>query len=97
MDELLRTVHSEDALQMALAEGRLSEGEHLDFKRELTAGERGTRDLAIDLASFSIGGGAIVVGVTPGRPPALVPTALTWPTRARRADRPPASRSPAAC
>lgn len=70
------SIRTEADLSDALEGGALSEGDHLDFKRELTAGDRGTKATAIDLASFAIEGGAIVVGVTPGRPPDLAPIAL---------------------
>ena len=70
------SLRTEADLSDALQGGALSEGDRLDFKRELTAGDRGTKDTAIDLASFAIDGGAIVVGVTPDRPPDLAPIAL---------------------
>lgn len=70
------SIRTEADLSNALEAGALGEGDHLDFKRELTAGDRGTKGTAIDLASFAIDGGSIVVGVTPGRPPDLAPVPL---------------------
>jgi hypothetical protein len=70
------SIRTEANLRNALQSGLLDEGDHLDFKRELTAGDRGTKATAIDLASLAIEGGMIVVGVTPGRPPDLAPVAL---------------------
>lgn len=75
MDELA-SILTEDDLRIALDEGRVREGDHLDFKRELTPGDRGTREAAVDLASFAIEGGAILVGVTPARPASLAPIPL---------------------
>jgi hypothetical protein len=76
MDHSPVSLRTEADLSDALESGALGEGDHLDFKRQLTAGDRGTKDTAIDLASFAIEGGTIVVGVTPGRPPDLAPVPL---------------------
>lgn len=70
------SIRTEAELSAALESGTLGEGDRLDFKRQLTAGDRGTKDTAVDMASFAIDGGIIVVGVTPGRPPDLAPVAL---------------------
>lgn len=66
----------EDELREALASGSLQEGQHLDLKRELAATDRANRDLAIDMASFAIEGGAIFIGVDEGPPPLLSPVDL---------------------
>jgi hypothetical protein len=67
---------SESELRDALAAGRLREGDRLDFKRQIEAGDRGNRNLAVDLASLAVDGGTILVGVTDARPPALSPFEL---------------------
>lgn len=67
---------NEAGLRAAIDSGRLNEGDHLDLKRELPGGDRGNNSIAVDLASFALGGGAIVVGVDEGPPAALTPVAL---------------------
>lgn len=54
---------TEEELAAALHDGRLDEGPHLDFKRELPAGRRSNVELARDLAMFANDGGTIVFGV----------------------------------
>jgi hypothetical protein len=76
MMALMADLRTEADLREALERGDLGEGERLDLKRELTPGDRGTKNTAIDLASFAIEGGTILVGVTPGRPPKLVAVPL---------------------
>lgn len=65
---------SESELRAALEAGLVAESNGLDFKRELAPGDRGTRALAVDLASFAVDGGTIVVGVTDERPPRPIPS-----------------------
>lgn len=48
----------------------------MDLKRELPGGDRGRTSIAVDLASFSIAGGTILVGVDEGPPVTLTPIAL---------------------
>ena len=66
----------EAGLRAAVDSGRLREGDHLDLKRELPGGDRGSNSIAVDLASFALGGGTIVVGVDEGPPAVLAPVAL---------------------
>lgn len=66
----------EAGLRAAIDSGRLHEGDHLDLKRELPKGDRGSNSIAVDLASFALGGGTIVVGVDEGPPVALTPVTL---------------------
>src|SRR3990170_2672657 len=66
----------ETDLRTALDAGQLREDEHTDLKRELAGGDRANNAIAVDLASFAIGGGTIVVGVDEGPPPALTPITL---------------------
>lgn len=54
---------SEADLETALADGRLDEGPHLDFKRELGAGKSANMELGRDLAMFANDGGALIIGV----------------------------------
>jgi hypothetical protein len=63
-------------LVAALSEERLQEGEHLDFKRELPPGDRANKSIAIDLASFALHGGTILIGVAERHPPTAHPVAL---------------------
>jgi hypothetical protein len=67
---------TEAELKEALASGSLQEGEHLDFKRELSVGERANRDMAIDIASKAVSGGDLIIGIDEGRPPKLTPVDL---------------------
>lgn len=52
-----------EALRAALDGGLLTEGHFFDAKASLSPGKSGGRDLAVDIASFAIDGGVIVVGV----------------------------------
>lgn len=54
---------TEPELAAALDDGRLDEGPHLDFKRELTAGKKANVELARDLAMFANDGGTLIFGV----------------------------------
>jgi hypothetical protein len=67
---------NEHGLRDAVNSGRLREDEHTDFKRELPGGDRGSAAIAVDLASFAIGGGTIVVGIDEGPPAVLSPIEL---------------------
>lgn len=61
------SIRTEADLSNALEAGALGEGDHLDFKRELTAGDRGTKDTAIDLSGPCEVGGKSVVHIHPPR------------------------------
>lgn len=66
-------------LEAALSGGLLVEGHHLDLKRQLGTGKDANRDLAKDLAAFSVDGGILYVGVcegAPGQLPSLHPVQL---------------------
>ncbi|MDQ3552829.1 MAG: ATP-binding protein [Chloroflexota bacterium] len=52
------------------------EGDHLELKRELPAGDAGTREIGKDLAAMALGGGVILVGVDEGPPQVLTPITL---------------------
>jgi hypothetical protein len=52
-----------DALRAALDGGVFGEGHVFDVKEKLSPGPSGNRDLAVDVASFAVDGGVIVVGV----------------------------------
>jgi hypothetical protein len=52
-----------EQLTTALADGRLDEGAHLDFKRELAGGKKANLELARDLAMFANDGGVLIFGV----------------------------------
>jgi hypothetical protein len=54
---------NEAELEAGLASGLGAEGHFFDAKRELAPGTGGSRKLAVDLASFAVHGGLIVVGV----------------------------------
>jgi site-specific DNA-methyltransferase (adenine-specific) len=66
----------EAGLRAATGSGRLHEGDHLDLKRELPGGDRGSNSIAVDLASFALAGGTILVGVDEGPPAILTPVTL---------------------
>ncbi|AXL10741.1 ATP-binding protein [Microbacterium foliorum] len=59
------TPRTEHDIQLAIDEGNLAENYSLDVKQwsDVTANEKGRRETARDLASFSIGGGALLFGV----------------------------------
>jgi hypothetical protein len=68
---------TEADIDSARTQGLLAERHHLDIKREIPAGAGGNKELAKDLASFAIDGGALVVGVEEALPtPLLHPVAL---------------------
>jgi hypothetical protein len=65
---------TEDQLRQLAKEGLLAEDHYIDLKRELPSGRRANKETARDLASFSIDGGALYIGVAeaePGSPPHL--------------------------
>lgn len=67
---------TEAGLDSALKDGLLAEGQHVDLKRQLPPAGK-NRDLAIDLAAFSIDGGTIFVGVAEGKSgPVMTPIPL---------------------
>lgn len=70
---------SKEELEAALCAGLLVEGHYLDLKRQLGKGKEANRDLAKDVAAFSIDGGVLYIGVregAPGQAPALHPVEL---------------------
>lgn len=63
-----------DQLSESLTGGLLVEDHNTDFKRELGRGASASKELAVDLASLSIDGGRLYIGVDEdGDPPALHP------------------------
>jgi hypothetical protein len=54
---------SESQLESAIANGSISESHYFDFKRELKATDGARKETAIDLASFALDGGVVIVGV----------------------------------
>lgn len=58
-----------DELSSALRDGVLVESHLVDFKREIAAGQGANRDLAKDLAAFSVDGGTLFIGVDEDRLP----------------------------
>jgi hypothetical protein len=54
---------TEAQIAAAINSGDLRENVHLDVKRELTRGDGARTELARDLASFAIDGGALLIGV----------------------------------
>ncbi|HSH59868.1 MAG TPA: ATP-binding protein [Acidimicrobiales bacterium] len=57
---------TEDELDQLGAEGLLAEDHHIDLKRELGNGSKANKELARDLASLAIDGGALYIGVAEG-------------------------------
>ncbi len=70
---------TEEQLSQLGLEGLLTEDHHIELKRELGKGPSANKELARDLASFAIDGGAIYIGVAEGEPgtPTLHPVELT--------------------
>ena len=65
---------TEDELRTALAGRILVEGHYVDFKAQIPPGDKGNLGLAIDLASFAVDSGIIVVGVDESSdPPVAAP------------------------
>lgn len=78
--EALRWAPTTEAeLQSAADNGVLEETHYLDLKQELKPGQSGNKDLAKDIAAFSVDGGVIVFGVAEndGAPPTLHPIDTT--------------------
>jgi hypothetical protein len=57
---------TEAELREAVERGVIDEGDHHDFKGLFQAGEKANRALAVDLASFAVNGGLLIVGVEDG-------------------------------
>jgi hypothetical protein len=69
----------EGQLRSMLAQGLLDEGRHLELKRELPPSTAANKELARDLAQFTIDGGVLIIGVDEGdetTPPSLTPVDL---------------------
>ena len=68
---------TEDELRTALTGRVLVEGHFVDFKSLIAAGDKANFGLAIDLASFAVDGGVILIGVDEATDPATpAPVAL---------------------
>jgi hypothetical protein len=67
---------TEENLLAAANSREAEEGDHLELKRELPAGEAGAREIGKDLAAMALGGGVILVGVDEGPPATLTPITL---------------------
>jgi hypothetical protein len=70
---------TEDELRELLDQGVLTEGHHLDFKREQPPGRKANTELAKDLAQLTLDGGALLIGVDDNdtaKPPQLTPVTL---------------------
>jgi hypothetical protein len=71
---------TEADLDLAMRNGILIENQKLDLKRELKGGESGNKEIAKDIAAFSVYGGLIIIGVEEGEvgktPPSLTPIDL---------------------
>jgi hypothetical protein len=67
---------TEADLLAAARSSEADEGDHLDLKRELPPGDRGSKAIAKDLAAMALGGGVILVGVDEGPPVTLSPIVL---------------------
>ena len=68
---------TEHELTDAAQNGLLNETHKLDLKRELESGDSADRGLAKDVASFSLDGGTILIGVDEATsPPSLTPVVL---------------------
>ncbi|WP_051155025.1 AlbA family DNA-binding domain-containing protein [Mycobacterium marinum] len=63
-------------VETAINNGLVEENHFLDLKRELTRAASATRDIAKDIAAFSIDGGLILIGVDEGPPVSVTPVAL---------------------
>ncbi len=68
----------ESAIATAAQAGLLVESHYLDLKESIPGGSGKNRELARDLASFAIDGGALLVGLAERNdgPPELAPVAL---------------------
>jgi Putative DNA-binding domain len=54
---------TEEQLLKAADNGLLAEGQRLDIKRTLPPGDAGNKEIAKDIAAFSLNGGVIIIGV----------------------------------
>jgi hypothetical protein len=69
---------TEDELRAALSGCVLVESHYVDFKALIASGDKANLGIAIDLASFAVDSGIIVVGVDESTdPPTFAPVALT--------------------
>jgi hypothetical protein len=76
---MVRLPADEGQLRSMVAQGLLDEGHSLELKRELPPGKAANKELAKDLAQFTIDGGVLVIGVDEGdetTPPSLTPVDL---------------------
>jgi hypothetical protein len=76
---MVRLPADEGQLRSMLAQGLLDEGRSLELKRELPPGTAANKELARDLAQFTIDGGTLIIGVDEGdetTPPSLTPVDL---------------------
>lgn len=64
---------TEQELVEAIADGRLDEGQHLDFKKQLDTGKKANAELARDIAMFANDGGSLIFGVAETGPGAFAP------------------------
>lgn len=65
-----------EEVETAIKNGLLEESHFLDLKRELSAAQSATRDIAKDIAAFAIDGGLILIGVDEGPPVSVTPIPL---------------------
>jgi hypothetical protein len=72
---------TEAALEGASRAGLLTETHHLDIKKELPTGDAANKELARDLASLSIDGGLLIIGVDEDTVPGLNPVPPKRPCR----------------
>jgi hypothetical protein len=76
---MVRLPADEGQLRSMLAQGLLDEGHTLELKRELPPGTAANKELARDLAQFTIDSGVLIIGVDEGdetTPPSLTPVDL---------------------
>jgi predicted HTH transcriptional regulator len=76
---MIRLPADEGQLRSMLAQALLDEGHTLELKRELPAGKTANKELARDLAQFTIDSGVLIIGVDEGdvtTPPTLTPVDL---------------------
>jgi hypothetical protein len=90
-ERMVRLPADEGELRSMLAQGLLDEGHSVELKRQLPLGKAENKELAKDLAQFTIDGGVLIIGVDEGdetTPPSL--TRSTSPTfrSASRVSRP---------
>jgi hypothetical protein len=76
---MIRLPGDEDQLRRMVDQGLFQESHYLELKRELAAGPAANKELAKDLAQFTIDGGVLAIGVDEGNeatPPSLTPVDL---------------------